>query len=142
MITVWVVLHQILLTLATVGTVRVSNSQPMRHIPSYKVSSAKVKKLHVMSVIDTITQQAQSTGSLVTPQWEDVALVSKKEIVLHATLDHTCTIMTLKIKSTIVELVLRLFQDVLSVKMDRFVKFVKIHPDCGWTDCVTIKMEL
>ena len=124
-------LHQILLTLATVGTAKVSNSQPMQHILSYKVLSAKVKKLHVIFVIDTITQQAQSTGSLVTPQWEDVALVSKKVIVLHATLDHTSTITTLKIKSTTVELVLRLFQDALSAKMDRFVKFVKIHPDCG-----------
>lgn len=84
-----------------------------------------------MSATDTITQQAQNTGLLAMLQWEAAALALIKEIVLHATQDYTSTIMTLRTKNTTAEAVLRLFQDVLSVKMDRFVKFVKIHTDCG-----------
>lgn len=110
---------------------RVSNSQPLQHIPLFKVSNVRAKSLHAMSVIDTITQQAQNTGLLAMLQWEAAAPALIKEIVLHATQDYTSTIMTLRTKNTTAEAVLRLFQDVLSVKMDRFVKFVKIHTDCG-----------
>lgn len=82
-----------------------------------------------MSVIDTTMQQALNIGLLAMLHWVVVDLVLRNQIVLHAMLDHTCTIMTLRMKSTTVELVLMVFQDVLNVKMDRYVRFVRIHTD-------------